>query len=141
MSDWTTQANCLADIQAGFENAEWDNTYILLPAYNTAYTKWSSGDDHAAISYILNYLYWCMDLHSSLLKVHDTEYNKYALPYYLEEYAGGDIDMEKILDAMWESDKLRSFHFINFIDAMRAGIWNIEIYETHLAEWYRHFSE
>jgi len=54
-----------------------------------------------------------------------------------EEY---ELTMEKILDAVWDSDKLRWFHFINYIDAMRAGIWNTEIYETHLAEWYRHFS-
>jgi len=55
-----------------------------------------------------------------------------------EEY---ELTMEKILEAMWDADKLRNFHFINYIDAMRASIWNVEIYETHLAEWYRHFSE
>jgi len=54
--------------------------------------------------------------------------------------ATGAIDMDTILDAIWNSDKLRWFHFINYIDAMRGGIWNTEIYETHLAEWYRHFS-
>lgn len=52
-----------------------------------------------------------------------------------------ELTMDKILDAMWDSDKLRNFHFVNFIDAMRASIWNTEIYETHLAEWYRHFSQ
>lgn len=50
------------------------------------------------------------------------------------------VDMDAILAAMYDSDKLRWFHFINYIDAMRAGIWNTEIYETHLADWYRHFS-
>jgi len=138
MSDWTTQAKCLAYIQDGYENANWINTYVLAPAYNTAYDKWSIGQDHVAISYMLNYLYWCMDLINELLKEHDTDIDKYALPYFLEEYTG--IDMDKILDAMWDSDKLRWFHFINYIDSMRAGIWNVEIYETHLADWYRHFS-
>ncbi len=52
----------------------------------------------------------------------------------------GAVTMDSILEAMWDSDKLRWFHFINYIDSMRAGIWNTEIYETHLAEWYRHFS-
>lgn len=52
----------------------------------------------------------------------------------------GAIDMDAILSAIWNSDKLRWFHFINYIDSMRAGIWNTEIYDTHLAEWYRHFS-
>lgn len=54
---------------------------------------------------------------------------------------GEELTMDAILQAMWDSDKLRNFHFINYIDAMRASIWNVEIYETHLAEWYRHFSE
>ena len=54
-----------------------------------------------------------------------------------EEY---ELTMEKILEAMWDGDLLRWFHFINYIDSMRAGIWNIEIYDTHLADWYRHFS-
>lgn len=53
---------------------------------------------------------------------------------------GGEVTMDAILTAMWDTDKLRSFHFINYIDAMRAGIWNTEIYETHLQDWYRHFS-
>lgn len=54
-----------------------------------------------------------------------------------EEY---ELTMDKILDAIWDSDKLRWFHFINYIDSMRAGIWNTEIYEKHLEDWYRHFS-
>jgi len=54
--------------------------------------------------------------------------------------SGAEVDMDTILDAIWNSDKLRWFHFINYIDSMRAGIWNTEIYETHLADWYRHFS-
>lgn len=51
-----------------------------------------------------------------------------------------ELDMDKILDAIWDSDKLRWFHFINYIDSMRAGIWNVQIYEKHLEDWYRHFS-
>ena len=139
MSDWTTQASCLADIQSGYSNANWTNSTSLLYAYNDAYAKWNIPDDHAAISYILNYLYWDMYIHSELFQEHDTNTDTYALPYYLEKYAG--VTMDSILDAMWESDKLRNFHFINWIDAMRASIMNVEIYETHLAEWYRHFSE
>lgn len=54
-----------------------------------------------------------------------------------EEY---ELTIEKMLTAMWDGDLLRWFHFVNYIDSMRAGIWNIEIYDTHLAEWYRHFS-
>lgn len=53
---------------------------------------------------------------------------------------GGEIDMASILDAMWKSDKTQSFEFINDIDAMRASIWNTEIYESSLENWYRHFS-
>jgi len=51
------------------------------------------------------------------------------------------LTMQKILNTMWESNKLESFHFINYIDAMRASIWNISIFEEHLHDWYRHFLE
>lgn len=51
-----------------------------------------------------------------------------------------ELTMDKILTTIWDSDKLRWFHFINYIDSMRAGIWNVEIYDKHLEEWYRHFS-
>lgn len=51
-----------------------------------------------------------------------------------------EVNMDAIIEAMWDSDKLRWFKFINYIDAMRGGIWNTQIYETHLQDWYRHFS-
>lgn len=54
-----------------------------------------------------------------------------------EEY---ELTMDKILECIWDSDKLRWFHFVNYIDSMRAGIWNTEIYEVHLQDWLRHFS-
>lgn len=64
----------------------------------------------------------------------------YAMHSYIATlFNGGDVTMEAMLEAMWDSDKLRNFHFINYIDAMRASIWNTEVYETHLAEWYEHF--
>lgn len=53
---------------------------------------------------------------------------------------GAELTLDAILDAIWNSDKLRWFHFINYIDAMRGGIYNTEIYETHLQDWFRHFS-
>ena len=68
--------------------------------------------------------------------------NMYDTLHYIDENIGGgvELDMEAILAAIWNGDVLRWFLFINFIDSMRAGIWNIEIYDTHLADWYRHFS-
>ena len=82
---------------------------------------WVGGFGHSLTMFWRNALYWIDD----------------NWPSNGEEY---ELTMDKILTAMWDSDKLRNFHFINYIDAMRGGIWNTEIYETHLAEWYRHFS-
>lgn len=141
MSDWDTQEKCWDDIQSGYDNANWTNTSTLVYLYNDAYDAWRDNNDHLAISKIVSYLYWDMYLHSELLKEHDTEMGKYALPYYLQEYTIGKLTMDMILDAMWDSDRLRNFHFINWIDAMRAGIWNTQIYERHLVDWYKHFSE
>lgn len=62
---------------------------------------------------------------------------------YIDANIGGNggVDMDAILTAMWDTNKLQSFHFINYIDAMRASIWNVEIYESHLTDWYIHFAE
>lgn len=81
---------------------------------------------------------------ADLIYCNTLKYQPERLPYYLEFCVGGDeyeLTMEKIMDAVWESNKLESFFFINYIDAMRASIWNVEIQETKLAELYRHFSE
>jgi len=51
-----------------------------------------------------------------------------------------ELTMSKILDAIWESTPLETFFFVNYIDAMRAAIWNKEISEQRLADLYRHFS-
>ena len=51
-----------------------------------------------------------------------------------------EIDMSMILDAVWLSSPLETFFFVNYIDAMRAAIWNKEIAEEKLHELYRHFS-
>jgi len=88
-------------------------------------------------------LYWMLD---SIIKGNGSGLYPLRVPYYLRNCVGGggdpyELTMDKINEAMWGTDKLRSFLFINYIDAMRASIWNVEIYETHLAEWYRHFSE
>jgi hypothetical protein len=69
----------------------------------------------------------------------------YDILHYIDENLNGggppyELTMDKILEAMWDTDRLRSFLFINYVDAMRAGIWNTEIYESHLTEWYTHFS-
>ena len=51
-----------------------------------------------------------------------------------------ELTIDKMLEAIWDGDLLRWFHFVTYIDSMRAGIWNLEIYDTHLADLYRHFS-
>lgn len=93
----------------------------------------SAGDDAHIIS-----RHFSVDADSIYYAMYDTL-------HWIDENIGGaaveyELTMDKILEAMWDTDKLRSFHFINYIDAMRASIWNVEIYETHLADWYRHFS-
>lgn len=50
------------------------------------------------------------------------------------------LTMKKIMDEIWESTPLETFFFINYIDAMRAAIWNKSISAEKLHELYRHFS-
>jgi len=65
----------------------------------------------------------------------------YDILHYIDLNLGGGytLDMEKILAAMWAGNKLENFHFITYIDAMRASIWNVEIMSQHLESDYMHF--
>ncbi len=67
--------------------------------------------------------------------------NMYAAMHWIDNNigGGGSVDMEAILAAMWAGNKLENFHFITYIDAMRASIWNVEIMEQHLESDYMHF--
>lgn len=51
----------------------------------------------------------------------------------------GPVTMQKILETMWESTPLETFFFVNYIDGMRAAIWNKEIQQERLEEIYSHF--
>ncbi|MBA7618691.1 hypothetical protein ES703_26022 [subsurface metagenome] len=64
-----------------------------------------------------------------------------CLYWAAQEPVGDGVDMAAILAAMWDDDKLQTYFFVNYIDAMRASIWNIKIEPERLHELYRHFSE
>ncbi|MBA7700806.1 hypothetical protein ES703_109530 [subsurface metagenome] len=51
------------------------------------------------------------------------------------------LTMEALLDLLWKSTKLETYFFVNYIDSMRASIWNIKIDPSRLDELYRHFTE
>lgn len=135
-------------LDADYENALLQ-TSSAMTRRNQASDAWFSGNDHSAIGHLVGAMAGVIQAVNYV--VNGTLFSGGApfLPavlqlcweYDTEDMPGDDLTMDKILDTIWESDKLRWFHFINYIDSMRAGIWNIEIYEKHLEEWYRHFSE
>lgn len=49
------------------------------------------------------------------------------------------LTMQNIIETMWNANPLETFYFINYIDGMRASIWNISIFEEHLENIYTHF--
>jgi len=53
---------------------------------------------------------------------------------------GVELNMAAILDAIWNSDRAQTFEFISYIDAMRASIWNTEVYDSHMRDLYMWFS-
>jgi len=138
----STCSDYLTDIQTKYDDAGY--------AYEEGYEYWLYLDEYWLTHnfnmtwrlYVVQSLGSLYNIVRQLIWSTGTASGTKRLPYYLEHCVGGnDIDMDAILASMWASDKLRNFHFINYIDAMRAGIWNTEIYETHLQDWYRHFSE
>ena len=140
MADWTNLDEFLEDLEFSYYEANdkrgaaqfyWDLADYNFTMDPASYVVWGRQTLDA-----LQYLIRAVDY---LVSTNVTFMPPYAVPYGFK-YHTGAVTMDSILDAMWDSDKLRNFHFINYIDSMRAGIWNTEIYETHLADWYRHFS-
>lgn len=63
-----------------------------------------------------------------------------SLYWASKEGGDGELTMSMLLNALWKSDSLETFFYVNYIDAMRASIWNKEISAEKLHELYRHFS-
>lgn len=135
----------LTAIDEGYDGAnEWmENVQAFAEWFSEHETQYCTAEYKRMITSFAGSVHYC--LRSLVYADGDYELPR-KIPEFLRHCVGGGevdpyvLDMDKILTAMWDSDKLRSFHFINYIDAMRASIWNVEIYETHLEEWYRHFS-
>jgi len=140
MGDWTNKEEFIADLEYFYVDA-WDKRASAQHHWDLADYNFTLNPDGYA-TYIrqildsLQYLIQGVDY----LTCSNWDYEPpFAVAYGFKNWTGG-VDMDAILNAMWDGDLLRWFHFINYIDSMRAGIWNIEIYDTHLADWYRHFS-
>lgn len=56
-----------------------------------------------------------------------------------QEGAGGDVDMNAILTAMWESANSQTLLFITYIDAMRGSISEKTVTSQSMADYLRHF--
>lgn len=126
MSDWTTKENCLQVIQRGYENAYYNTNSVIAPAYDEALIKYDNNLDHAAIFYLLHALYWSIDLFNELLQAHDTVLDKYALPYYLQEYTG--ITAKAICEAWAKNEFEDRALTIAFIDRQRQLLWDEPFY-------------
>jgi len=126
MSDWTTKEKCLQVIQDGYENAYYNNTAILMSAHTDGDNAWSVGNDHAAIFHLLHALYWSIDLFNELLQAHDTVMDRYALPYYLQEYTG--VTAKAICEAWAKNEFEDRALTIAFIDRQRQLLWDEPFY-------------
>lgn len=138
----TTCENYLADINTAYDEAHWDLDTFLTPRkdwfYDNRLTHPFDTEWRTQIASLANDVEFIL---ANLIHTNWNYYHPFRLPYFLTNCVGGDeLTMQKLLDTIWESNKLESFHFVNYIDAMRASIWNITIYEEHLHEWFRHFS-
>ena len=119
--------------------------------YNTAQARWAAADDHGAIDALMDAVYHnnqaVEDALASSFYGYDGATNiiptaldrNMACPF-ISDAVEYELTMAKIMDAVWLSTPLETFFFVNYVDAMRAAIWNKEISETRLVELYRHFS-
>lgn len=92
----------------------------------------------------------CYDMRDYIIDIRDYMTDDYLTTrYYVAmslQYINDDalwtappITMTSILDAMWEATAIEYHHFIGYIDAYRANMWNLPFY----TEWHslltRHF--
>lgn len=133
------------DMYRKYADAKKYKGYALTNAQQ-AYSGASDPVDKTHFGYLCYAVECLCVVFNNLADLTETSYDQSHLYESIYWAAQGDapdpyvLTMDKILDVIWESDKLRWFHFINYIDSMRAGIWNTEIYDKHLEDWYRHFS-
>ena len=136
--------SAFAAFASRFANAKQQKDYALTNAQG-AYSGCSDPVDKTHFGFLCYAVECLCNTFNHLARLNDVAYDQsylYESIYWAAQGGNSyELTMDKILDAMWASDRLRNFHFINYIDAMRASIWNTEIYERHLADWYRHFSE
>lgn len=136
-------ASAFADMSALFNSAKTDKNNALTNA-QAAFSGASDPVDKTHFGYLCYAVELLCNVWNKVAELNETAYDQshmYESIYWAAQGGGGTVDMDAILNAMWDGDRLRWFYFINYIDAMRAGIWNVEIYESHLVEWYIHFSD
>lgn len=115
--------------------------HLYYAGDNIAAQNWSAAKD--SLYQAANYFgYVGGHLHGT----NDVSDNIFDALYWIEDNwpeVDGDpyvLTMQKIMDEIWLSSPLETFFFVNYIDAMRAAIWNKEISAEKLHELYRHFS-
>ena len=123
MSDWSTKQLCLQEIQNGYEDADWA-CGAIEGDFDDAYDHWLVSNDHAAMSYIIHAGQLIAYALRSMLTEHDVQGWTYALPYYLENYAGGDITAKAICEAWAKDDFEDRALTIAFIDRQRQLLWD-----------------
>ena len=65
----------------------------------------------------------------------------YAVPYFLEHFAGGDFSMDTLLTTMLEANPDQTLYFIGLVDAFRTSVWNRDFNEEYFAALARGFME
>jgi len=144
MLEWADYDEAYAFCQTCFDNVL-DCNESIISYYDNAQDAIDVNDVKLAVQYLIGARNYFLSAHRYAF-AYRFFYNPPSgvLACFYHFPAGGDpfeLTMQKIIDTMWDSNKLESFHFVSYIDAMRASIWNISIVEEHLHEWYRHFFE
>ncbi len=89
-----------------------------------------------AVGYLINCVTFLADLTETYYWQSDMFESIYWASQGGEEY---ELTMQKILDQVWESSPLETFFFVNYIDGMRAAIWNKDMQIERFEDIYKHF--
>lgn len=101
----------------------YDSTLALYDYQERAYQHYLAGEDHEAIGDICASLSWAGSALWYLVAKRTPFEGGYAVPYFLEHFAGGDINMGLILSTMLTATPDEVEYFIGLVDAYRSSIW------------------
>lgn len=140
MGLWDTRQSCFDNMVDGY--TVFAERLIAFDDHkDDAYIHYILAQDHEAIFDIIEALQDCIWSFNWMSNYNSDYSPPWVVPYYFQEYAGGVVDMDAILNAMLVAEPDEVMKFIGIVDAFKQSIWNQPFNQEMYAALARGFME